>query len=460
MKEVNLNKGITLVALVVTIVVLLILAGVSINLVLGENGLITQAKQAKEKTKTAEAEEKTSIDYASEYINQEMGNILVEKTIDEYPGDITDNNTRDGSVENPYVISSIEDLIAFSSSVTNGNTYEGKVVELEYDLDFNSVNSYAEAYRSDYSKYGYEGNIKEILTSGDGFITIGRQTIVSFTDDLPNSSFKGTFDGKNHKIYNMKIRREANVANTYVIVGMFNNNNGTIKNLMLENVDVNVTLGDEMSKMSSVGGLTGTNFGTIENCSVSGSVVSKCVGFGYNAGALAGANNGLIKNSVNKANVSISTLKLSATRIGGVVGVNETKGTIENSYNVGNVTEPYSENKHNTCIGGVSGLNNGNIKNVYSVGTIKSENAGNGTVKIGGALGSKAKVGVNTGIYYLENSYDKSNVTAFSEETAKTKDEMQSNEFLELLNIDEEIWVKDANNINFGYPILYWQKVS
>lgn len=458
--ETKENNGITLVALVVTIVVLLILAGVSINLVLGENGLITQAKQANEKTKIAESEEKTSIDYASEYINQEMGNILVEKTIDEYPGDITDNNTRDGSVEKPYVVSCIEDLIAFSSSVTNGNTYEGKVVELGYDLDFNSVNSYVEPYRSDYSKYGYEGNIKEILTSGEGFITIGRKTIINFSEDKLISSFKGTFDGKNHKIYNMKIRRETNVANTYVIVGMFNNNNGTIKNLMLENVDVNVTLGAEMSKTSAVGGLTGINFGTIENCSVSGNVVSKCVGFGYNAGAIAGANNGLIKNSVNKASVNISTLKFGATRIGGVVGVNETKGTIENSYNVGNVTEPYSENKHSTCIGGVAGLNIGSIKNVYSIGKIKSENAGNGTINIGGAIGSKAKSAVNTGIYYLENSYDKSNVTAFSEETAKTKDEMQSNEFLELLNEEKENWVKDTNNINFGYPILYWQKVS
>ena len=40
------NKGITLVALVVTIVVLLILAGVSINLVLGNNGIIAKAKEA------------------------------------------------------------------------------------------------------------------------------------------------------------------------------------------------------------------------------------------------------------------------------------------------------------------------------------------------------------------------------------------------------------------------------
>ena len=47
------KKGITLVALVVTIVVLLILAGVSINLVLGNNGIIVKAKDAE--TKSAEA---------------------------------------------------------------------------------------------------------------------------------------------------------------------------------------------------------------------------------------------------------------------------------------------------------------------------------------------------------------------------------------------------------------------
>ena len=51
------SNGITLVALVVTIVVLLILAGVSINLVLGENGLITQAKEAKRKTEEATKED-------------------------------------------------------------------------------------------------------------------------------------------------------------------------------------------------------------------------------------------------------------------------------------------------------------------------------------------------------------------------------------------------------------------
>lgn len=64
-KEENLNKikqnnmqGITLIALVVTIIVLIILAGVSINLVLGENGIITRAKQAKQQYEMAEVKEK------------------------------------------------------------------------------------------------------------------------------------------------------------------------------------------------------------------------------------------------------------------------------------------------------------------------------------------------------------------------------------------------------------------
>lgn len=50
MNENKQSKGITLVALVVTIVVLLILAGVSINMVLGDNGIITKAKEAVERT--------------------------------------------------------------------------------------------------------------------------------------------------------------------------------------------------------------------------------------------------------------------------------------------------------------------------------------------------------------------------------------------------------------------------
>ena len=59
------EKGITLVALVVTIIVLIILAGISINLLLGDNGLITKAREAKKEQKIAEVKEKLSLEIAT-----------------------------------------------------------------------------------------------------------------------------------------------------------------------------------------------------------------------------------------------------------------------------------------------------------------------------------------------------------------------------------------------------------
>ena len=51
------NNGITLIALVITIIVLLILAGVSIAMLTGSNGILTRAQEAKEKTQIASVEE-------------------------------------------------------------------------------------------------------------------------------------------------------------------------------------------------------------------------------------------------------------------------------------------------------------------------------------------------------------------------------------------------------------------
>ena len=65
MKEIRNQKGITLVALVVTIIVLIILAGISINLLLGDNGLITKAKEAKKQQKIAEIKEKISLELSA-----------------------------------------------------------------------------------------------------------------------------------------------------------------------------------------------------------------------------------------------------------------------------------------------------------------------------------------------------------------------------------------------------------
>ena len=67
-KEKNTTKGITLIALVITIVVLIILAGVAINLTLSQNGIFNKAKQARDNYKKAEANEQAALNETADYI--------------------------------------------------------------------------------------------------------------------------------------------------------------------------------------------------------------------------------------------------------------------------------------------------------------------------------------------------------------------------------------------------------
>ena len=69
------QKGITLIALVVTIVVLLILAGVSIAMLRGDNGIITQAQKAKKQTEIANENESTKIDETADWIDEKVNGI-------------------------------------------------------------------------------------------------------------------------------------------------------------------------------------------------------------------------------------------------------------------------------------------------------------------------------------------------------------------------------------------------
>ena len=73
------QKGITLIALVITIIVLLILAGVTIATLLGDNGIITRATTAKEKTQEGNVKEQVMLDILEEQMKNEGGNISAEK---------------------------------------------------------------------------------------------------------------------------------------------------------------------------------------------------------------------------------------------------------------------------------------------------------------------------------------------------------------------------------------------
>ena len=81
-KKIN-NKGITLIALVVTIIVLLILAGVSIAMLIGENGILTQAQKAKNETENAATNEAGALNDYEDKINEALGIPQPPKTDDE-----------------------------------------------------------------------------------------------------------------------------------------------------------------------------------------------------------------------------------------------------------------------------------------------------------------------------------------------------------------------------------------
>ena len=92
-------KGITLVALVITIVVLLILAGVSINTVLGDDGIIKKAKEAAEATKRASAEEEMNrlvLEYQIASNDETLKSFLQEKVTEGRIDGVTDNG--DGTI--------------------------------------------------------------------------------------------------------------------------------------------------------------------------------------------------------------------------------------------------------------------------------------------------------------------------------------------------------------------------
>ena len=143
------NLGITLIALVITIIVLLILAGVSIAMLTGENGILTQAQRAKEETESAARNEARNLREIESWMNEAItGEVQAYPVDDDNPGKLDG----EGTSEKPYKIESIEDLVAFSNIVNTGTyngesysnrTYNGEYVELSQTLDFNYDGSYA-----------------------------------------------------------------------------------------------------------------------------------------------------------------------------------------------------------------------------------------------------------------------------------------------------------------------------
>ena len=460
------NKGITLIALIITIVVLLILAVVAINEVKG-NGIIEYARNAKAKTSLTEEEEKTKIGNLEDLIGDTLTGIKVEKVQDEKPGELEKEN------DTTFVINSIEDLVVFSYMVTSGNdTFVNKTVKLGQDLDFNSTKSYISPYRKDYAKYGYNGELKTILTENEGFKTIGIATA-----DGKDKSFQGTFDGNNHTIYNLYMHIEGNHDGKEKR-GLFASNFGTIKDLKLKNVNLYLKHNNAENK-TPLGAICAVNAssGQVNNCYVSGKIQNDSV-YDSQTGGIAGYSSGIITNCGNMSD--IKCIGSDHTIVGGIVGSMDNK--ISKSYNIGkiyasgkivyvggiigNLEKNKCENCYNTgdltgiCSeklrqGGIIGTNAGNVSNCYSIGKIVNETTEpEAETTIGLAIGFDGNT--HTMIYCLkQEQLPAIGNTTTEENIIKTESEMKTEEFLELLNTNQNPLVWELNSSkNNGYPSL------
>ena len=231
-------------------------------------------------------------------------------------------------------------------------------------------------------------NIAKLVNGGKSDINITLDTDIDLTgkDWTPigtdyDNSYKGTFDGGGHTITGLTFTTNDEFA------GLFGwlNRAGTVKNVVMEGVQIT----SNQIYGGSIGGVVGYSWGTIENCSVSGSVSgTNCVG-GVVGSQKAGSITGCSSSAIVKG-----------TRyVGGVAG--EKWGTMTACYATGNVTLEINS-PQDLSGGGVVGLNGGStVLACYATGNVNSKGSNTGNVHIGGLFGDNYTV--VTACYWKNN---------------------------------------------------------
>ena len=236
--------------------------------------------------------------------------------------------------------------------------------------------------------YTIEGNGSYTVTSADGLMNVaelvnGGKTDINITlgknIDLTGKGwtpigtnyekrYKGTFDGRGHTIKGLT------VTTNDQFVGLFGylDKAGTVKNVVMEGIQIT---SNHVLMSGNTGGVVGYSWGTIENCSVSGSVSgTDCVG-----GVVGSQKAGSIIGCCSSATVK------GTHYVGGVAG--EKWGTMTACYATGNVTLEIASPK-NLSGGGVVGLNGGSrVLACYATGNVTSTGSSTGNVHIGGLFG-------------------------------------------------------------------------
>ena len=229
-----------------------------------------------------------------------------------------------------------------------------------------------------YTVYNADGllNVAELVNGGKTDINITLTADIDLTgkDWTPigtdyDNSYKGTFDGGGHTITGLTFTTNDEFA------GLFGwlNRAGTVKNVVMEGVQIT----SNQIYGGSIGGVVGYSWGTIENCSVSGSVSGTVYVGGVVGAQIGGSITGCSSSATVKGTVDV----------GGVAGQTNSSATLTACYATGNVTLEIAPKK-NIAGGGLVGMNAGSsLLACYATGNVTSTGSSTGYVHIGGFLG-------------------------------------------------------------------------
>ena len=264
--------------------------------------------------------------------------------------------------------------------------------------------------------YTIEGNGSYTVTSADGLINVaelvnGGKTDINITlgknIDLTGKGwtpigtnyekrYKGTFDGRGHTIKGLT------VTTNDQFVGLFGylDKAGTVKNVVMEGIQIT---SNHVLMSGNTGGVVGYSWGTIENCSVSGSVSGTVYVGGVVGVQIGGSITGCSSSATVKGTVDV----------GGVAGQTNSSATLTACYATGNVIIEINPKK-NIAGGSLVGMNAGSsLLACYATGNVTSTGSSTGKVHIGGFLGNNYTT--VTACYWKNNheqgiGYNKENI--------------------------------------------------
>ena len=244
-----------------------------------------------------------------------------------------------------------------------------------YNITLDKNKGYTDDGQGNYTVTTADGlmNVAELVNGGKTDINITLDTDLDLTGKewTPIGNYEkqytGTFNGGGHTITGLTVTGSDQYVGLFGHIG----SGGTVKDVTLEEVKI-----ESNNDMSAVGGVAGRSYGTLENCSVSGSVS----GSGIAGGVVGYQSGGFLTGCSSSATVNAGGVA------GGVAGLTDSGATLTACYATGDVTLE-SINSGGNFVGGVVGSNTFcTLKACYAWGSVTG--SGSGTIYVGGVTGT------------------------------------------------------------------------